>query len=100
MPIIAARMQPLLLASALLALAASPAAALGGNGNEPSPTRGRAQVFAIGAARLDFGSQAYPSTTALGPSQTRRGVNHVTRDRVPAYQRGFDVGSKAYPEPQ
>ena len=91
--------KPLLLA-ALLALAAVPALAQGAGTNEPASLQARPQVFAIGAPRLDIGAQAYPSTSALGTDQTRQGVNHVTREQVPAYQHGFDVGSQAYPAPR
>ena len=91
--------KPLLLAS-LLALAAVPALAQGVGTNEPASAQGRPQVFAISTMRLDLGAQAYPSTAALGADQASRGVNHVTRERVPAYQHGFDVGSQAYPTPR
>ena len=91
--------RPLLIA-ALLAFAAVPALAQGVGNNEPSFMPGHTQVFAIGAPRLDLGSQAYPSTATLGSDQAGRGVNHVTRERVPAYQHGFDVGSQAYPTPR
>ena len=91
--------KPVLLA-ALLALVAVPALAQGVGTHEPASMRGRPQVFAIGAPRLDVGSQAYPSTATLGPDQTSRVVNHVTREKVPAYQLGFDVGGKAYPTPR
>lgn len=91
--------KPLLLAS-LLALAAVPALAQGVGTNEPASAQGRPQVFAISAVQLDIGSQAYPSTAALGADQTSVGVNHVTRERVPAYQHSFDVGSQAYPVPR
>ncbi len=91
--------RPLLIA-ALLALTAVPALAQGVGNSEPGFVPGRAQVFAIGAPRLDLGSQAYPSTATLGAEQISRGVNHVTRERVPAYQHGFDVGSQAYPTPR
>ena len=93
------RVTPLSLA-ALLALVAVPALAQGVGSNEPASMRGLPQVFAIGAPRLDVGSKAYPSTATLGPDQTSRVVNHVTRDKVPAYQLGFDVGGKAYPTPR
>ena len=91
--------KPLLLAT-LLALAAVPALANGADNNELASVQGRPQVFAIGAPRLDLGAQPYPSTVALGADQASQGVNHVTRERVPAYQHGFDVGSQAYPAPR
>ncbi len=91
--------KPILL-TALLALAAVPALAQGVGNNEPASMKDRAQMFAIGAPRLDVGAQAYPSTAALGADQASRGVNHVTREEVPAYQHGFDVGSQAYPAPR
>ena len=91
--------RPFLIA-ALLAFAAVPALAQGVGNNEPASPRSRPQVFAIGAPRLDVGSLAYPSTATLGADQTGRAVNHVTRDRVPAYQHGFEVGGQAYPTPR
>ncbi len=91
--------RPFLIA-ALLAFAAVPALAQGVGNNEPGFRPGSPQLFAIGAPRLDLGSQAYPSTATLGAEQTGRAVNHVTRAQVPAYQHGFDVGSQAYPTPR
>ncbi len=86
--------------AALLALAAVPALAQGVGNNEPASMQGRPQIFAVSAVQLDLGAQAYPSTAALGADQPSQGVNHVTRERVPAYQHGFDMGSQAYPTPR
>lgn len=89
-----------LLPAVLLALVAAPALANGVATNEPALAGGRPQHVAVGARRLDVGAQAYPNTATLGSDQASRGVNHVTRARVPAYQHGFDVGSQAYPTPR
>ncbi len=91
--------KPFLLA-AMLALAAVPALAQGVGTNEPASMRDSPQFFAPSAPRLDLGSQAYPTTAALGTDPAGRVTNHVTREAVPAYQFGFDVGSQAYPTPR
>ena len=95
----ASNARPLLFA-ALLALAAGPALAQGVGSNEPASMQGRPQTFAISIPLLDVGSRAYPSTAAFGADQAIRGVNHVTRQQVPAYQHGFEVGGQAYPTPR
>ena len=64
------------------------------------PMQGHPQMFAIGVPARDVGAQAYPSSADLGGAASIKGVNHVTRNAVPAYQRGFDTGSRAYPSVQ
>jgi hypothetical protein len=87
---------PLLVSAALFALGGS---ALAGDGDQ-GPSPGLPQAFERSAPRLDLGSEAYPSTVGLGPNSAGEFTNHVTRNGTPAHQRGFDVGSEAYPEPR
>ncbi len=86
----------LLIPVALVALGGT---ALAGDGDQ-GPSPGLPQVFVYSPARIDVGSETYPSTVGLGPASAGEFTNHVTRDGVPAYQHGFDVGSETYPEPR
>jgi hypothetical protein len=92
--------QILLAAVALTALAMPTLASAENEAtNEPSSMQGRPQVFAVGASRVDVGSEQYPSVISQG-ADAPGSVNRVTRWAVPAYQGGFDVGSEAYPAPR
>lgn len=90
----------ILLAAATASSLTGPALAGDGDQGGPFPMWGRAQVFAFGPPRLDVGSESYPSTNGLGAGEEDGGTNHVLRSAVPAYQRRFDTGSQAYPDPQ
>lgn len=87
------RTQLALAAAALIALTAPALASDGDQG----PAPGRPQVFALTLPRLDLGTEAYPATAGLGAGEAGQVTGTVVRDRVPAYQRGFDAGTESAP---
>jgi hypothetical protein len=88
----------LLVPGALLALAVP---AFAGDGDQgPFLMQAHPPALQRTVPGRDVGSEAYPATIGLGAANPSEFTNHVLRDRVPAYQRGFDVGAESYPEPR